>query len=167
MTRRKWIMIGIGAAILVAAVFTAGQLLARPGPAGEFPGGAKFTGRERAKELPATAADAVGIFDRMADNSVFVGTHITKFERRRECDTCPVEYNIAYDGPVMEVVTTRDTLIYRDVTNFDGPISDGKIQEQVAVGDFDEIGPNAMVEAWGERTGDRLIARVLVYHYLP
>lgn len=167
MVQRKWIMMGIGMVILTAAVFTAGQLLAHTGPSGDFPGAPKFIGRERATELPATAADVIGIIDRVADNGVYVGTHVTKFERRRECDTCPVQHNIAYDGPVIEVLTTHNTIVYRDVTNMGGPVIDGKIQEQVALGDFNEIGPNALVEAWGERQGDRLVARVMVYHYLP
>jgi hypothetical protein len=167
MERGKLIMVGLGLMILAAAVFTAGQLLGRTGPDGDFPGAPKFIGRERATELPATAADVIGIFDRVADNGVYVGTHVTKFERRRECDTCPVQHNIAYDGPMVEVLTTHHTIVYRDVTNMDGPVIDGKIQEQVALGDFNEIGPNALVEAWGERQGDRLVARVMVYRYLP
>jgi hypothetical protein len=167
MKRGKLLAMGIGVVLVATAVFTAGQLLARTGPDGDFPGGPVFIERERAKELPASEADVIGIFDRAMDNSVLVGTQITKFERRRECDTCPVQHNIAYGGPLVEVVTTHDTVIYRDVTNFDGPVIDGRLQEQVAPGDFDEIGPKALVEAWGERQGDRLVARLLVYRYLP
>jgi hypothetical protein len=43
------------------------------------------------------------------------------------------------------------------------PPSDGKVQQQVAAGSLDEIGSNSFVSAWGERRGDRVIAKVLFY----
>ncbi len=167
MRRRGAIGLGLAAMVLIGAAFVGGQLLNRPTNAASLFGGPSFIGRERAKELPGEAAALIGIFDHRADNSLFVGTHVTKFERRRECDTCPVQRNIAYDGPVVEAVVTRDTIIYRNATNFDGPIVGDKSQEVVAPGKLDDIGSQALVEVWGERQGDRLVARAILYSYLP
>jgi hypothetical protein len=167
MKRRGTIGLGLAAVVLIGAAFVGGRLLTRPTNSTSIFGGPSFIGRERAKDLPAETAALIGIFDHRADNSLFVGTHVTKFERRRECDTCPVQRNIAYDGPVVEVVATRDTIIYRNATNFDGPIVGDKIQEIVAPGTLDDIGSQALVEVWGERQGDRLVARVVLYSYLP
>lgn len=167
MTRRRSIGLGLAAVVLIGAAFVGGQLLNRPTNPTSLFGGPNLIGRERAKELPVEPAALIGIFDQRADNSLLVGTHVTKFERRRECDTCPVQRNIAYDGPIVEVVVTRDTILYRNVTNFDGPVVGDKIQEVVAPGKLDDIGAQALVEVWGERQGDRLVARVILYSYLP
>jgi hypothetical protein len=153
--------------ILIGAAFVGGQLLGRKDPGGTLPGGPQFIGRTRAPELPATPADAVGIFSERIDTRVLVTTHITKYERKRECDTCPVQHNIAADGPVVEVVITHDTQLYRNTTDFNSAPVNGKIQETVAPGVIDEIDENALIEAWGTREGDRLVALTLLYSYLP
>jgi hypothetical protein len=69
------------------------------------------------------------------------------------------------NGDKLEVVVTGDTKIYKDVTQagLSAPPSDGKVQQQVAAGSLDEIGSNSFVSAWGERRGDRVIAKVLFY----
>jgi hypothetical protein len=153
--------------ILIGAAFVGGQLLGRKDPGGTLPGGPQFIGRTRAPELPTAPADTVGIFSERLDNRVLVKTHITKYERKRECDTCPVQHNIAADGPVVEVVLTHDTQLYRNTTDFNSPPVNGKIQETVGPGVIDEIGENALIEAWGTREGDRLVALTLLYSYLP
>ena len=43
------------------------------------------------------------------------------------------------------------------------PPADGKVQQKVEAGSLDGIGTNSFVSAWGERRGDRVIARVVVY----
>jgi hypothetical protein len=51
-----------------------------------------------------------------------------------------------YDGPLVEVVVTHDTTIYRDVTmkQFDGSPPDGKkLQQVLEPGSVDEIGENS------------------------
>ncbi len=154
-------------AILIGAAFVGGQLLGRKDPGGDFPGAPQFIGRARAPELPAAPANAIGIFSERIDYRVFIGTNVTKFERRRECDTCPVQRNIAFDGPIIEVVITHDTRLYRNVTDFNTAPVDGKIQEVVKPGIIDELGDKALVEVWGIREGDRLVARTLLYSYLP
>lgn len=166
---RRKVLIGVVTllAILIGAAFTGGQLLGRKDPGGDFPGMPQFIGRARAPELPAAPANTIGIFSERIDNRVFIGTDVTKFERKRECDTCPVQHNIAFDGPIVEVVITHDTQLYRNATDFNSAPVNGKIQEVVEPGVMDEIGENALIEAWGTREGDRLVARTLLYSYLP
>ena len=66
----------------------------------------------------------------------------------------------------VEVVITSDTIIYKDVPPMPAggpPLGGGKMQQKVEPGSLDEIGGNSFVIAWGEKRGDRLIARVLLY----
>jgi hypothetical protein len=47
---------------------------------------------------------------------------------------------------------------------FDGPAPQGqKIQQVVEEGTLDEIGENSTITVWGRKTGERLIADVLLY----
>jgi hypothetical protein len=39
----------------------------------------------------------------------------------------------------------------------------GKLQQVVQPGSLDDISANSMVQAWGEKQGERLVARVLVF----
>ncbi len=60
----------------------------------------------------------------------------------------------------------HQTILYKDVTErqFNGqPPSSQKIQQVVEAGRIEEIGEGSMITAWGKKTGDRLIADVLVY----
>lgn len=79
------------------------------------------------------------------------------------------------DGPITEIVTNRDTKIYKDVTStgYVSVSSEGaspelpeKIQMKVEPGTLDEIGNGSMVTIWGERRGDRIIADVVLYQPL-
>ncbi len=118
-----------------------------------------------APELPTTPADVRGIFQRRADSSIFVGTGRVSVMAQKSQGGA-ISMTSQYDGPVVEAVLTHDTTLYRDVTmkQFNGPPPNGqKMQQVVEPGSIDEIGENSMVVVWGERRGDRIIARVLVY----
>jgi hypothetical protein len=78
--------------------------------------------------------------------------------------------NLSSDGPEIEVVVTRDTVIYSDETDIHGgelgsrESGEKTIQQVIKpVDSLDEIGPNTELQVWGERRGDRLVAEVLVY----
>lgn len=118
-----------------------------------------------AQELPQTPADVWGLFDHRQNNSIFVGTgNVTVgvlTDRSGNVDTTS-----EYDGPVVEVVVTSQTTIYQDLTmrQLNGPPPAGqKIQQVVEPGSIDEIGESSTVAVWGRKTGDRMIADVLVY----
>lgn len=118
-----------------------------------------------AKELPQTPADVRGLFDRRQDNSIFVGTGKVTVGVERD-QSGKVETSSHYDGPVVEVVVTSQTKVYKDVTmrQFDGPPPEGqKIQQVLEEGSLDEIGQASLITVWGKKTGDRFIADVLVY----
>ena len=74
----------------------------------------------------------------------------------------------SHDGPTVEVVVTTKTVVYRDTTmdQFNGkdlPNGNVTLQQVVEPGTLDELGQGSMITVWGKKTGDRLIADVLVY----
>ena len=118
-----------------------------------------------AAELPQTPAEARGIFDHRQDNSIFIGTGQVTM-RMQQDQSGNVESSSSNDGPTVEAVVTTQTTLYRDVTlqQFDGPPPAGeKIQQVLEPGSLDEISQDVMVTVWGNKTGDRIIADVLVY----
>jgi hypothetical protein len=118
-----------------------------------------------AKELPQAPADVRGLFDRRQDNSIFIGTGKVSIGVRRD-PSGNVETVSDHDGPVVEIVVTSQTKLYKDVTmrQFDGPPPEGqKIQQVVEPGFSDEIGQASIITVWGKKTGDRFIAEIVVY----
>lgn len=118
-----------------------------------------------AEELPKTSPDARGIYVRRQDNSIFVGTGKVQLNLAVKPGGAPQTAS-SYDGPLVEVVTTAKTQIYRDETlqNLkDLPASETKLQQKVVPGSLDEVGQSSMIQAWGKKVGDRLVADVFVY----
>lgn len=118
-----------------------------------------------AKELPQTAAIAKGVFVRRQDNSIFVGTGNIRISVQKD-RSGNVQSSADHDGPTVEVVVTGQTTVYEDVTmqQFDGPPPQGqKIQQIVQPGSLDGLGDSSTITVWGRKTGDRIIADVLVY----
>ena len=116
------------------------------------------------KDLPSAAPDVRGLFSERKDNSIFV-TIGDKFMVQVDKNGT-VKTQTDGNGDKLEVVVTGDTTIYKDVTQAslsNPPPNGSKVEQQVAAGSLDEIGGNSFVSAWGERNGDRLIARVLLY----
>ena len=121
-----------------------------------------------AKELPQQPADAKGLFDHRKDNSFFIGTGQVRMTVMKD-QSGKVTSSSSHDGPTVEVVVTPQTTIYQDVTmkqfGDQPPTSSGtlKVQQVVESGTLDDIGQNSVLTAWGSKTGDRIIAQVLVY----
>lgn len=180
--RRKGLIIG-GVIALIAllggAAFVGGQLLGKQAQPTGLGGSVVMMGGAggdvamsgvsiemvSAKELPATPPEVSGIFAERKDNSVFVTVGDGRFMVMVD-ENGTVKTDAGGNGQKLEVVVTGDTLLYQDVTEMmtDGqPPADGKLQQKVTAGSIDEIGPNSFVTAWGERRGDRLIAKVLLY----
>ena len=177
---RRWLWLILGVAlvlVLAAAAFLGGRYLQKGpqqatgqgngiaisnGPGGET----RFFSNNDiipAPELPKTAADARGIFVRRQNNSFFIGTGKVQLSFSSKPGGTP-QSGSSYDGPVVEVVATANTKIYRDDTDLpDVSSSDTKIQQKVVPGSLDEIGQNSTINAWGKKTGDRLIADVILY----
>ena len=164
--------------VLAAAAFVAGRLMnaqAQPQAAGgnfvvSKSGGASASVTKRfsiqsAPELPASQPDIMGVFVRREDKSIFVGTGNIRVMMKVSGAGAKPEMSTNYDGPVMEIVVTHNTQVYQDMTemSFDKMPENGKLQQVVQPGSLDDISANSMVQAWGEKQGDRLVARVLVF----
>ncbi len=178
--KRIWLVIGgiVLVVLLAAAAFVGGQLLNGQGlPVQASGGGLQLMtsggGKaaqqvkldiQPAKELPQTPADVKGLFDHRQDNSFFVGTGNVKMSVMKD-QTGNVTSSATHDGPVVELVVTTQTIVYKDVTmqQFNGQPPQGKTQQVVEPGSPDDIGQNSTLTAWGKKTGDRIIADVLVF----
>jgi hypothetical protein len=179
--KRKALVVGgivVLVVLLAGAAFVGGRLLNGQGvPVQASQGGLKFASSQGgkpgqtfqldiqpAKELPQTPADVKGLFDRRQDNSLFVGTGQVRMMAQKD-QSGNVTTSATHDGPTVEVVVTSQTTVYRDVTlkQFSGQPPSGKIPQVVEPGSLDEIGQDSLVTTWGKKTGDRIIAEVLVY----
>jgi hypothetical protein len=164
--------------LLAGAAFVGGQLVngqglpglssgpeVSTGPGGQMSVRIKPGDIQPAKELPQTPADVRGLFDHRKDNSIFVGTgNVTMAVTKDQSGN--VQTSASHSGPIVEVVVSPQTKVYRDVTmqQFNGPPPAGqKIQQVVEPGSQDEVGQYSTITAWGKKTGDRIIADVLVY----
>ena len=178
--KKRILMIGgivVSILLLAGAAYVGGQLLngqVLPGSGLNLflgDGGAPREVRinvddiQPAKELPQTPADVRGIFDRRQNNSIFVGTGNISIGVQRD-PSGNVETSSEHDGPIVEVVVTSQTTVYKDVTmqRFPGQPPEGqRIQQVVEPGSLDGIGETSTITVWGRQTGDRIIADVLVY----
>ena len=65
------------------------------------------------------------------------------------------------------MVINHQTRIYQDITEMPEPdkAENGVVNAQQVVkdGSLDDLGANSMVTVWGEKQGDRFIAKVIVF----
>jgi hypothetical protein len=177
--RRVWFIVGGVALVVLLAggAYMGGRLLAQQPQAAGSDGGMGLSiaggsggprsfkmSKEPAPELPQTPADAQGIFVRSEDRSIFIGTGQVTMMAKASPGQAP-QTSSDYDGPVVEVVINQDTTIYRDTTKLPetAPSGDIEVQQTVGPGSIDEIGENSMLQVWGNKTGDRVVAQVVVY----
>jgi hypothetical protein len=163
--------------LLLGAAFVAGRLLSgRVGAGGDAEmvtfdtaegraGFARQLEMINAPEMPVAPPDVAGVFVRREDNSLFVGTGNLTFVINGDGENT-TQAKASYDGPVVEVVVTHDTQIYRDDTfgELSSETPSGAVQQVLNAGSVEEIAENGSVAAWGERRGERLFASVLVYY---
>lgn len=179
--RLLWVILGVVLVLVLAtAAFLGGRFL-QNGP-GAISGG-MFLSSNRpggqavqqiiskndiipAPELPQAAADATGVFLRRQNNSFYIGTGNVTIHMGGSGPNGGSNVGSNYDGPVVEIVVTNNSKVYRDVTfqNETNLPSDSKLQQKVVPGSLDEIGQTSMINAWGKKTGDRLVADVLLYN---
>jgi hypothetical protein len=120
---------------------------------------------QNAENLPDTPPDIAGLFVQREDKSLFVGTGNMSGVVVGDDQGNASYWEYHHDGPVVEIVTTHDTLIYHDVTSqqFTNGLPSGPIQQVLDPGTLNEIGKDSIVSVWGERRGDRVVAEVLVF----
>jgi hypothetical protein len=125
---------------------------------------------EPAPELPDRVPEAAGVFVRRQDSSVYVGTGGIELHIEVNGNTGERQVNLSHNGPEVKVVTTRDTILYRDETEMPlaepGKMKSGEhtIQQKIVPADsLEDIGQNTELQVWGRKRGDRIVAEVIVY----
>jgi hypothetical protein len=171
-------IVGAGVVILLAAAafmavryFTQPKNAAGGGPGGKNiisvggPGGDAQTFElnvKPAEELPATEPEAAGMFVERKDNSIFVGTGNVSVMVKAQPGEEP-QVDSSFSGPKVEVVISSDTVIYKDVTNFDPEDPGAEVQQTVELSTIDEITEQSQITVWGRKAGDRIIADIIVF----
>ena len=123
-----------------------------------------------APELPTIEPETRGLFAERKDNSIILATISMEaggggivVERSEGGAVAGSPLNDS--GPKVEVVTTGETIIYIETTEFGGPPpSSGEtlvIQQTVAEGSLDDLTSQSFVTVWGRKSGDRIIAEVV------
>lgn len=161
----KKLYIGLGIVIIVvgASAFLAGRLLSRVvGPLSLFGPADDGILILPAKELPGTPPEVEGLFVERQDNIVIVEADQTGGD---SASGSPVGIG---GGPKSEVVVTTTTLIYHDTTQPPARRPTGNdprvLQQTVEEGTLDDLNiSQTLIMVWGRKSGDRLIAEVLLY----
>jgi hypothetical protein len=145
--RKHLLILGIPILLAGAAAFLAGRLLnsefgwngnAAPISIQILP----------AVELPAARSDVIGAFIERRDNIIIVATQSQDG-----------------NGPQVEILVTGNTIIYRETTQLDKPLTveNQDIQQTVEESNLDHLGPQSTLAVWGRRSGDRIVADMLLY----
>jgi hypothetical protein len=69
------------------------------------------------------------------------------------------------DGTDVQVQVTSNTAIYKDVTfaNANGQSPSGSVQQQLEKSSLADLADGSRVTVWGEKSGDQVVAGVIVY----
>jgi hypothetical protein len=125
-----------------------------------------------AQELPGMAPDVIGLFAERKDKMILVqstslrtGGAGVAVHKNEDGSTSPSS-NMNY-GPKVEVIITNETMVYRDTTQLRKAPSgkDVTIQQTVQESTLDDLNSQSEVTVWGRKSGDRIIAEVLLYSH--
>jgi len=127
-----------------------------------------------APELPTTAAALRGSLVKIDGNTLTVqeGTLGANFGQgngtprpRPTSDGTPRPRPTQVAGPQVQVTVNGDTQYYQDVTfaNLNGQPPSGTIQQKVEKGSLDALAANERVTVWGDKNGDQITAKVIVF----
>jgi hypothetical protein len=113
-------------------------------------------------ELPTANPAVNGLFVERKDNSLFVGTgDINVIVQAAPGEEPQTDTN--FSGPKVEVVVSGETIVYEDTTELNPENPGAEVQQTVELSTLDEIGTQSSITVWGRKSGDRIIAEVLVY----
>lgn len=72
------------------------------------------------------------------------------------------------DGTDVQVQVTSETAIYKDVTfaSANGQLPTGSVQQQLEKSSLADIADGSRVTVWGEKSGDQVVAKVIIYSQL-
>jgi hypothetical protein len=181
--KKLYLILAVVVVVVAGAAFIGGRLLnGQAGPLGLLPFGngngavSIAINMTPAPELPTTRPEATGTFVERKDNTITVQTISMKMgsgggvvvEVGPGGDTDgPITSDMGGDGPKVEVVVTNETTIYRDATDLGEPPTSGNetitVQQVVEPGTLDDLTTQSMVQVWGRKNGDRIIADMIVY----
>jgi hypothetical protein len=163
--RRLIFMLGIAVLVVGVAAFLGGRLLTQRvdpvGPDAPFPEDFRSL-IVPAPELPTTLPDVTGPFVTQHDNTIIV--EMKSLEAGSLAFALPSNTRNE-GGPQVEILLTRETLIYRETTNPGEPLSaeNRSIRQTVEPASPEDLDARSMIMAWGRKQGDRVIANVLMY----
>lgn len=163
MNRKSYLLLGIIIFIVAAAAFLAGRLLNQGvGSLGLFGPVGDGISILPAEELPTTQPEVEGLFVERQDNMISVETD------QHGGDTVSGSPVGVGGGPQFEVMVTAGTLIYHDTTQPPAHRPSGDdprvLQQIVEEGTLEDLNNSqSRVIVWGHKSGDRIIAEVLVY----
>ena len=189
MNKKLIFFVSLGLIIVAAAAFVGGRLLngGFGGPLGMIPflgagpAGGQFMMSVNvlpAPELPKTPSDLTGTFVERKDKVITIqtipmkgeGGGVAVFSTTSGGDdggavsVSPADMS---NGPKKEVVITGKTIIYRDSTDFAPPSSDQNanvtVQQTVEIGTLNDLSSQTMIQVWGRKDGDRIIADIIMY----
>jgi hypothetical protein len=162
--RKFYVSLVLATLLIGVAAFVAGRMfnsgvspVAQGGP---MLGSSEFTFSSTnnitpAPQLPATSPEIVGLYVEMIDNTMTVKILANVGGIAGDSS---VDINSA---PKIEVIITSKTTIYRDLTQLNE--SSTHTQQLVEESTLDYLNPQAMISVWGNRSGDRIVARILLY----
>ena len=121
---------------------------------------------EIAAELPDKNPDTAGFVLQREDDTLLIGTGEPKISVEMNDDGMPNISINGTEGPAVEVVITRDTRLFEDVTDptafFSGE-NDSFQQEVKLIDSLDDVAINdASLMVWGTKRGERIVADVVV-----
>jgi len=165
--KKLFVILGILILLVGAAAFIGGRMLG-VSPLGLFGLAGEGDGITilPAEELPKTPPEVEGLFVERQDNIIIVQGGGPNVENPRGVEVGSPEH--LSGGPKSEVVITTETILYRDTTQppLRRPSGDDPrvLQQTVEEGTLDDLNSSqSLVMVWGRKSGDRIIAEVLVY----
>jgi hypothetical protein len=163
MNKKLSVSLGIVIILMGAAAFLAGRLLYRgAGPLNLFGPADDGVSILPAEELPKTPPEVEGLFSERQDSLIIV-------EDDRDTGDSVAGSPVGIGGgSKFEVLITTDTLVYHDTTQPPAQRPTGNeprvIQQTLEAGTLDDlIVSQTLIMAWGRKSGDRIIAEVVVY----
>lgn len=113
---------------------------------------------EMAAELPARAPETTGLFVGRTDDTLTIGTGNIMAMISSEPNAVP---EFSYDGIQQNVLVTNKTRLYIDRTEY--AFGQTAVQQKLEeVESLDVLTENAILEVWGERSGDQIVAEAIL-----
>lgn len=157
----------LGVLVVGAAAFLAGRLInSGVSPLGLFGPADDGISILPAEELPKTPPEVEGLFIERQDNIIIVQGGGLNVENPRGVEVGSPEH--LSGGPKTEVVVTTETILFHDTTEPPARRPSGNdprvLQQTVQAGTLEDLNNSqSLVMVWGRKSGDRIIAEVLLY----